>query len=207
MTKSRVFFGGMLAVLVAASVWFWTGRSEAATFKAQATLRDAWDNPIGKAIFTGWADHTDVRVRLWTVPPGALTDEFHGFHIHANDNPANGEGCQADASQPANTWFVSADGHWAAEGQHHPHHLGDMPSLLVNSDGTATARFRTGRFAPGELAGKALILHAGPDNFGNIPLGDEPQQYTANNPAAVELTQNTGNAGNRIACGLISLGG
>jgi Cu-Zn family superoxide dismutase len=207
MTKSRVFFGGMLAVLVAASVWFWTGRSEAATFKAQATLRDASDNPIGKAIFTGWGDHTDVRVRLWTVPAPADADNFHGFHIHANNDPANGDGCQADASQPAAMWFVSADGHWNPDGQHHPKHLGDMPSLLVNSDGTASARFRTDRFAPGELAGKALILHAGPDNFGNIPLGEGPQLYTANGTEAITLTQNTGNAGNRIACGLISLGG
>ena len=54
-----------------------------------------------------------------------------------------------------------------------------------------------------DLAGKAVIVHAGADNFGNIPLGAALDQYTANDPAAVAKTQNTGNAGDRIACGVI----
>jgi Cu-Zn family superoxide dismutase len=202
-----VLLGGVVGVVIAASLWVWVGRSEASSFKAQTTLRDASGHPIGKAIFTGWHDHTDVRVRLWTVPPDAATDAFHGFHIHANENPPNGELCQADAEQPATTWFVSAGPHWAAEGQQHANHLGDMPSLLVNSDGTADARFRTGRFEPAELGGKALILHAGPDNFGNVPVGEEPNQYKPNSGAAVTMTKATGNSGNRIACGVISVTG
>lgn len=207
MTKSRLLSGGIIAVLIAVTLWVWAGRSEAASFKAQTTLRDAWGHAIGKAIFTGWHDHTDVRVRLWTVPPDAATDAFHGFHIHANDNPPNGEICQADPNQPANTWFVSAGPHWGLKGQVQPNHLGDLPSLLINSDGTADARFRTGRFEPGQLGGKALILHAGPDNFANIPLGSDATQYTANSDAAIAQTKATGNAGNRIACGVITVAG
>jgi Cu/Zn superoxide dismutase len=53
-----------------------------------------------------------------------------------------------------------------------------------------------------------VILHAGPDNFGNIPVGTAPNQYTPNSTdpvtGATVLTANTGNAGNRIACGVIT---
>ena len=102
---------------------------------------------------------------------------------------------------------MSADGHWADEGQQHADHKGDLPSLLVNDDGTAEARFRTGRFAAGEVENLALILHAGPDNFGNVPVGTAATEYTANSPDAVTATKATGNAGNRIACGLVTLEG
>ena len=56
---------------------------------------------------------------------------------------------------------------------------------------------------PAELPGKAVILHAGADNFGNVPVGTGPDQYTANSAAATTKTGNTGNAGDRIACGVI----
>jgi len=88
-----------------------------------------------------------------------------------------------------------------------PPGAGRLPSLLVNDDGTAEARFRTGRFAPSEVEGRALILHAGEDNFADIPLGTAPNQYTANSYEALTLTANTGNAGDRLACGLIDVHG
>jgi Cu/Zn superoxide dismutase len=48
------------------------------------------------------------------------------------------------------------------------------------------------------------VLHAGADNFGNVPVGANPDQYAANHQDAVTKTQNTGNAGDRIACGVIA---
>jgi superoxide dismutase, Cu-Zn family len=192
---------------VALSALAWTGRSEAWDYEAQAVLVDPTGEEVGRATFTGWEDHTDVRVRLYQVPESVAVDAFHGFHVHANSNPANGEGCVADPGQPSNTWFVSADGHYAAEGQTHGDHLGDLPSLLVNTDGTADARFRTGRFTPADVQGRALILHAGEDNFGNVPVGSAPNQYAANAADAATLTANTGNAGDRLACGLIDVDG
>jgi Cu-Zn family superoxide dismutase len=48
-----------------------------------------------------------------------------------------------------------------------------------------------------------VIVHAGSDNYGNIPIGDAPDQYTPNSEAATEATAKTGNAGARIACGVI----
>jgi Cu/Zn superoxide dismutase len=46
-------------------------------------------------------------------------------------------------------------------------------------------------------------LHQGPDNYGNVPVGTAPNQYTANSAEATTLTQNTGNAGARIGCAVI----
>jgi hypothetical protein len=54
----------------------------------------------------------------------------------------------------------------------HPEHTGDMPVLLVNSDGTGEAGFKTDRFALKNLFdedGSAIIVHALPDNYANIP--------------------------------------
>lgn len=169
---------------------------------ARATLRLADGTGIGDVRFQDQGT-TRVRVSL-EVPPGAATvRSFHGFHIHANDNPANGSGCQADPAAPSTTWFVSADGHLRAGEEVHPHHAGDMPSLHLDHDGRATATFTIDRIDLDDLAGRVVILHAGADNFGNVPLGAESTHYTPNSSEAIDRTRATGNAGDRLACGEI----
>jgi Cu-Zn family superoxide dismutase len=130
-------------------------------------------------------------------------ERIHGIHIHANDVADNGEGCIADPSQPANTHFVSVDGHYNPAGATHGHHQGDMPALFFSEGGEAWMQFLTDRFQPDELRGRAVILHAASDNYGNVPVGDADDQYTPNSDAATEATAKTGNAGARIACGVI----
>lgn len=169
----------------------------------KVTLRDATGTARGTVSFEDDRHGTEVRVRISGLPDAAARNAFHGFHVHANNDPANGEGCVADPVAPSNTWFVSADGHWKADSQIHSGHNGDMPSVLVTSDGTAEMRFVTERIDLGALKGRAVIFHAGADNFGNVPLGTAPTQYTANDPAAVTATQNTGNAGDRVLCGSV----
>jgi len=73
----------------------------------------------------------------------------------------------------------------------------------VLRDGTARISFTTDRIDPAALRGTAVILHAKPDNFGNIPVGGEPNQYQPNSSAAPDLTARTGNASDRVACGLV----
>ena len=166
----------------------------------RATLATADGVKIGSVEFGTDDDHTEVRVRLIGVPG---PDAFHGFHIHANDVATNGDGCVADPGAASSTWFVSADGHYNPTAQTHSHHVGDMPVVYVNADGTVETRFRIDKIVPGDLVGKVVILHAGADNYANIPLGTGPAQYTANSPDATTATAKTGNAGDRIACGVI----
>jgi Cu-Zn family superoxide dismutase len=171
-----------------------------ASHVSTALLQDASGKSIGWIIFSTSFDGT--RVSISANQPNAM-GTIHGLHVHANDNPENGEGCVADPAQPAGTHFVSADGHYNPESATHGHHSGDMPALLFTHAGSARMSFVTDRFTPAELKGKAVILHQGPDNYGNVPVGTAPNQYTANSAEATTLTQNTGNAGARIACAVI----
>ena len=91
---------------------------------------------------------------------------------------------------------MNVGGHWNPTGAVHGGHSGDLPSIQVLADGTGEARSVTGRFDPSEIDGRAVILHAGPDNFANIP-----SRYGV----ADDVTNRTGDAGDRIACGIVDL--
>lgn len=159
---------------------------------------------VGSVRFLRDPAGTRVIVSL-RMPADVAADggTFHGFHVHANSDPANGSGCVADPDQPSSTWFVSADGHWSEPAADHAHHTGDMPVVYLQEGGRSTATFVTDRFEPEDVVGRAVIVHAKPDNYGNIPLGDALTEYTSNDKAALALTARTGNAGDRIACGVV----
>jgi Cu-Zn family superoxide dismutase len=131
-----------------------------------------------------------VLVRGWV---SGLAPGFHGFHIHAI-----GLCDPAAATGP----FTTAGGHYAGALPNHGDHAGDMPSLLVTADGRAWSTFATDRFTVDELRdadGSAVMVHAGRDNFANIP-----ERYSAAGvigPDATTLA--TGDAGSRVACGVI----
>ena len=172
--------------------------------RASAVLRLADGRSVGTVSFLGdpWSV-TEVRVTV-RLPRSAPAAGFHGFHVHANDDPANGSGCVASAGQPSSTWFVSADGHLAEVGEAHGEHAGDLPPLLVTGSGRAYSVSITDRVAVRDLLRRAVVLHAGPDNLGNVPVGTSPTQYTPNSAEATSLTARTGNAGDRLACGVIT---
>jgi Cu-Zn family superoxide dismutase len=173
---------------------------------ARAILRDASGNRLGIVKFSQESGKVLVRASVRGLSPG-----FHGFHVHANNDPSNGTGCIADPSQPSSTWFVSADGHYKLGSEVHGAHQGDMPLLLLNGTGTldswATSRFDTDRFAVTDIIGRAVIVHALADNFNNIPLGTGSEQYIANSQAAIDKTNATGNAGDRLLCGVVEATG
>ncbi|MDJ0107333.1 superoxide dismutase family protein, partial [Rhodococcus erythropolis] len=76
---------------------------------------------------------------------------------------------------------------------------GDLTSVQVLEDGTATLVTTTDAFTVDELVangGTSVMIHAGADNFGNIPT-----RYA---PAPDQQTLDTGDAGGRVACGVIT---
>lgn len=119
-----------------------------------------------------------------------LTPGFHGFHVHAIGQ------CVAP--------FASAGGHYNPGGAGHGAHAGDMPSLLVLDDGTAQAQFATDNFTIDDLYdadGSAIIVHAAPDNFANIPTRYQSTTEGVFGPDSATLA--TGDAGARVACGVV----
>lgn len=146
---------------------------------ARADVVNSQGQSIGEVTFTERAGRVVVEASLRNLPPG-----FHGFHIHA-----------VGRCEPP---FTTAGGHLAVGEQGHPSHAGDQPVLMVLGDGTAELRFSTDRFGLVDLLageGRAVIVHAAADNYGNVP-----SRYV---PAVDENTQRTGDAGDRLACGQI----
>jgi Cu-Zn family superoxide dismutase len=157
---------------------------------ANSVMRDAAGNQVALVRFGVHSTGTRVQITATGLTPG-----IHAFHVHANNDPANGDGCVGPD-------FVSADGHYNPAGLTHPNHAGDMPVLFFSS-GSPTfghANFVTANFNTEEIKGRALILHALADNCANIPT----RYSAAGVPGPDATTLATGDAGGRVACGLIT---
>ena len=150
-------------------------------------------------------DDAFATVTVQTTAPGLLVPGPHGLHIHAVGK------CEASSVAPtggAPGDFLSAGGHFQGGGVGgHPNHAGDLTSLQVRGDGTAMLVTTTNAFDQADLldgAGTAIIIHASPDNFSNIPA--ERYQQINGAPPPDETTLATGDGGKRVACGVIGLG-
>lgn len=77
--------------------------------------------------------------------------------------------------------FSGTEGHYNPTGKAHPEHAGDLPPLL-RCRGNAYLSFRTDRFSVKDVIGRTIAIHSAPDDF---------------------RTQPAGNAGRKIACGVI----
>lgn len=184
---------GVVLCTVAAGVAMAGGddRHKGKTKKATAALVDGNGKKLGYVVLTQFRGKVTVAGRVKGIGPG-----FHGFHVHAVGK------CEGPA-------FTTAGGHFSAPGQTHGSHAGDLPPLLVNADGSASAAFETDRFVLAQLRdadGSALIVHAGPDNLANIPAHYHSHVPDASSttfgPNAATLA--TGDAGARVACGVVA---
>ena len=115
---------------------------------------------------------------------GLAANSTHAIHIHET-----GDCSAADAS--------SAGGHFNPTGAPHgqvgtaTHHAGDMNNIVANSDGVAAVNVHAsgvvlGGGAANDAIGRAVVVHAQPDDYTSQP---------------------SGNAGARVACGVIAAGG
>src|SRR6185369_1851262 len=156
------------------------------TAAAQVTLAGpgSTSTPLGNSVKgvsgTLQLATTDGGVQLSGQISGLAPNTEHGFHVHQT-----GDCSAAD--------FKSAGDHFNPEGAMHgspdsaTHHLGDLLSVKSDADGTANVETKLvgGTLKDGgahDLVGKALIVHAKPDDY---------------------KTQPSGNSGDRIACGVI----
>lgn len=130
----------------------------------------------GKVMLTQLADGS-VRVKadLAGVPAGV-----HGFHIHEKGD------CGDNGNAAGGHYNPSSTAHGAPDAM--PHHAGDFGNVTANAAGkvntTFTTRSVTVDAGSSSAVGHAIILHANPDDL---------------------TTQPTGNAGGRIACGVVTL--
>jgi Cu/Zn superoxide dismutase len=166
--------------------------TETVSGSAHANLVSTEGKPAGVVSLAVAGDHVRVDVSATGLTPG-----FHGFQVHTKGL------CEPGASPP----FSTAGRHLGAEVAPHAGHTGDLPSLLALPDGSARASFQTDRFTLSQLLdvdGTALLIHAGADNFGNIPPRYKSSDVFLNGPDGT--TQDTGDSGPPAACGVVSPG-
>jgi Cu-Zn family superoxide dismutase len=130
---------------------------------------------FGEATFEEAGDRVRVVIFVQGLKPG----QEHGLHIHEKGDCSSGDG-------------MSAGGHFNPHGKPHglpggaASHAGDLPALKANKAGRANIQVDldiiTLKPGPANIIGRAVVVHADPDDY---------------------KTQPTGNSGARIACGVI----
>jgi superoxide dismutase, Cu-Zn family len=145
--------------------------------QATANLKDKDGRSVGMATFDEVSNGVLVSVEVKGISPG-----LHAIHIHSVGK------CEGPA-------FTSAGGHFNPEQKKHglknPQgpHAGDMPNMYVAKDGVGrfevlndNITLKAGKRSVFDADGSALVIHAGADDFVSDPAG---------------------NAGDRVACGVI----
>jgi len=173
--KHKIRLGRLVALLpMAAAVALGAAKGPES---ANAELRDAQGKPVGTARLRQVKAGVRISLRVTGLPAGT-----HAFHIHTVGK------CEAPD-------FKSAGGHFNPEKKKHglknPEgpHAGDMPNITVAANGGGRAQVVNTRISLGEGAnsvfhegGTAIVIHEKADD---------------------DMTDPSGNAGNRIACGVI----
>jgi Cu-Zn family superoxide dismutase len=121
-------------------------------------------------------------VHLSGTVGGLLPNSTHGIHVHEK-----GDCSAADASSAGGHFNPTASAHGRASAP--AHHAGDMDNIVANADGVAQVNIHLmgvtlGGGAANDIAGRALVVHAAPDDY---------------------MTQPSGNSGARVACGVITV--
>ncbi len=168
-----------------------------------AQIKTADGTQVAAATFEFSDGYATVTVQ--TTGSGKLSPGFHGLHLHSFAK------CEPNSVAPtggAPGDFLSAGGHFQAGGHTGHPASGDLASLQVREDGSALLVTTTNGFTKQDLLagnGTAIIIHADADNFANIPP-ERYQQIQGGAPGPDETTMATGDAGKRVACGVVGTG-
>jgi Cu-Zn family superoxide dismutase len=148
--------------------------------EATAVLASASGSLVsGKLMLAPMGDGVHIHGEIGGLQPNGR----FGFHVHEN-----GDCSTVDAS--------SAGGHFNPTGSPHgragageAHHAGDMDNITSDTEGVAQVNVHPlnvtlGGHAPNDIANRAIIVHADPDDYASQPAG---------------------NAGARVACGIIRI--
>lgn len=174
--KFLIIPGSVLALALAACSGMPSSTDNAAT--AHVTLAPASGSDVsGELTLVPMGDGVHVTGQVRGLAPGSA----HAIHIHEK-----GDCSAADAT--------SAGGHFNPTGQAHgkvgttTHHAGDMNNLLADANGVASVDLHAsgptlGTGLPTDAIGRAVIVHAAADDYTSQP---------------------SGNAGARVACGVIT---
>ncbi|MDR2153572.1 MAG: superoxide dismutase family protein [Burkholderiaceae bacterium] len=117
-------------------------------------------------------------LKVDSVVTGLKPNTLHAFHVHEKGD------CSApDFSSAGSHFNPTSEPHGAHDSAHH--HLGDLPQLMADAKGTARVSFDSALLklsGPHGIVGKSVIVHRDPDDVNAQPVG---------------------NAGPRLACGVI----
>mgnify|MGYP001192794102 CR=1 FL=1 len=146
------------------------------TIKAIAQLEHTVDDVQGFVKFKQKPGNpTIIKGIIKGLEPGK-----HGFHIHEYGDLS--DGC------------TSAGGHYNPDGVDHGNisqgHVGDLGNITADQTGTARFQIKAERVQLSDVVGRAIVIHADEDDLGKG--GDEE-------------SLKTGNAGDRLGCGVIRL--
>jgi Cu-Zn family superoxide dismutase len=143
-------------------------------------LKTSTGQDAGTATFTPAKDKVAIKLMLKNLPPGQ-----HAVHIH--------EHAICDAPD-----FKTAGGHFNPAGKQHGtlnpmgHHNGDLPqNITIGEDRTGEVSFKVDYLSLNPTAVDSLFANGGT----SIMVHEKPDDMK---------TDPTGNAGNRIACGVIT---
>lgn len=140
---------------------------------------DGVGKPAGTVTLKETKDGVTLQVDVKGLAPGE-----HGFHLHEKPScePADKEG-KKTAGQSAGGHF-DPDATKAHKGPGGGGHKGDLPKLEVSDKGVAKLNLEVKGLKLADVAGHALMIHAGGDNYADLP-------------------KPLGGGGERIACGVI----
>ncbi len=147
------------------------------------TMRQVDSGGVSNIIGIIELQDTAKGLKIWPNLRG-LSQGQHGTHVHQNPNCATAE---KDGKMVPG---LAAGGHFDPnstgrhEGPTGQGHLGDLPVLYVDAAGRATRSSWAPRLKTADLAGRAITIHAGGDNY-----SDNPKKL--------------GGEGARVACGVV----